>query len=134
MLCSEVKHSASQYSAAQYIKMSNIRVQCCIVQRSAVKYLFAHLVCLLPLPSLLLSFYPNYVTLSHTFSHSPSPTHTRTHTHSVSSTHTLSLPHTRSLSPSPFYSADEHGGVTLQAFLDSEATLLPKLSKLRLLQ
>jgi hypothetical protein len=30
-------------------------------------------------------------------------------------------------------SADEHGGVTLKAFLDSEATLLPKLSKLRLL-
>jgi 2,3-bisphosphoglycerate-dependent phosphoglycerate mutase len=30
--------------------------------------------------------------------------------------------------------ADERGGVTLQAFLDSEQTLLPKLSKLRLLQ
>ena len=31
-------------------------------------------------------------------------------------------------------SADEYGGITLQAFLDSEATLLPRLSKLRLLQ
>jgi Ca2+-binding EF-hand superfamily protein len=30
--------------------------------------------------------------------------------------------------------ADESGGVTLQAFLNSEATILPKLSKLRLLQ
>eukprot|EP01038_Epipyxis_sp_PR26KG_P007143 gene7143-9746_t len=30
--------------------------------------------------------------------------------------------------------ADEYGGITLQSFLDSEATLLPRLSKLRLLQ
>jgi hypothetical protein len=30
--------------------------------------------------------------------------------------------------------ADEFGGITLQAFLASESTLLPKLSKLRLLQ
>jgi hypothetical protein len=30
--------------------------------------------------------------------------------------------------------ADEHGGVTLDAFLASEATLLPTLSKLKLLQ
>jgi hypothetical protein len=30
--------------------------------------------------------------------------------------------------------ADEMGGITLKAFLDSEATLLQKLSKLRLLQ
>lgn len=31
-------------------------------------------------------------------------------------------------------SADEHGGVTLEAFLESEKTLLPQLSRLRLLQ
>lgn len=31
-------------------------------------------------------------------------------------------------------SADEQGGVSLQAFLDAESTLLPKLSRLRLLQ
>lgn len=31
-------------------------------------------------------------------------------------------------------SADEKGGVTLQAFLDSEATIMPSLTRLRLLQ
>ena len=29
--------------------------------------------------------------------------------------------------------ADEHGGVTLEAFLESEKTVLPKLTRLRLL-
>ena len=33
-----------------------------------------------------------------------------------------------------YYSADDNGGVTLKAFLESEASLLPTLSKLRLLQ
>ena len=33
-----------------------------------------------------------------------------------------------------YYRADEFGGVTLQAFLNSEATILPKLTRLRLLQ
>lgn len=30
--------------------------------------------------------------------------------------------------------ADEHGGISLKAFLEAEETVLPKLSKLRLLQ